>query len=573
MAALKLLLLAATLQLTRASDDEANFFPVRLEGELCAEWEPCVPPYACDIAYAALGAVGVGRCRLPSTAGTKCDTKTPCSSPLKCDKGACKASLPVGALCNDVTTSVCTPPLQCRGEGTKRCELPLAVGHRCDGERRFCGGGMACVEHGGTRRCMRTLGVNSMCEYAIAMCPSGTMCVKKGGKSTCLPAKAKGDACKPPDAVCMRGNACVGGKCLAVVGPYATCGDGTSICTDGLECKGSAGMKRCVRAVNTCAKVAGASVTKPTAATKPAAVPVAKAAAKPVVKSTVAPKPTKHPSGLPSRGEKCNVRAGGCAPGHVCLGIGAQATCFLVQKEYGTCTGNHVMCKQGWDCRGPPTSRICIQTVGIGKGCDEAYFFCKPSLQCIAWGKQRRCVKFVGINGSCTDPFELCDAGLGCKAVTGTKERKCVVDKPTLPDAKLPGADSKCKQPEGWCKSSHVCVGPTELAKCLGFAGAGRSCEARNSVCASNSSCRGEKGVRKCQRAMAKGKGCDNKTHICQEGLTCMLWGSGMRCVSFLKHMDNCAVSHAICGPGTSCVRDGPNGARSCHTAESAKKI
>lgn len=568
------ILLAAAVQLASAFDDEAKFFPVRLEGELCSNYEPCVPPYVCDVSYSALGAVGVGRCRLPATAGSACQTKSAssCKSPLTCDKGVCRAQIPVGSVCNDAATSICAPPLQCRGEGIKRCELPLTVGQRCDGERRFCGTGMTCVEYGGARRCMRTLSEGGTCGNAVDMCPSGTMCVKRGGKTSCQKAGGKGAKCKLPDNVCMRGNACVKGSCLAVVGPYASCGDGTTICMDGLECKGAGSTKRCVRSFNTCSSksgLTGAAVTVVTAK------PIVKSAAKPVPKPEAVAATSSAPLApkLPGRGELCNAREKGCAAGHVCLGIGNKSKCFLVQKEYGTCTGDHVMCKKGWDCRGPPTSRICIQTVDLGKGCDEAYFFCKPSMQCISWGKQRRCVKFIGLNGKCDHTFELCDAGLTCKASPGSTGKRCVVSKPPLPDAQLPGTDTKCKQPEGWCKSTHVCVGPSELKKCLGFARAGRSCEGKNNVCASNSSCRGEKGNRKCKGSMSKGKGCDNKTFICQEGLTCMLWGSGMRCVSFLKHMDNCAVSHAICGPGTSCVRDGPNGARSCHTKASAAKI
>ncbi len=524
--------------------NDGKAFPIVREGELCNQWTPCLSPFVCELSYAAFGSLGVGRCRYPTTTDSStCNAQGQgCSSPSVCEAGYCRARLPVGSKCTvESGKSNCLPPLECRGSGmARRCEMPLSLGHRCDGEFQFCGNNLQCVKYGDVSRCAQVVNIGGTCGDAMQVCKGTSRCVTEANQSKCRATLNKGQTCNPPNAICDSGLVCAAGKCKSLVNMYASCADNSTLCADGLECKGVGGARHCVRSTTTCST----NNNQPQSTKQPTAT------------TTAAPSPPP----LPTRGELCGFSS--CALGHICLGNGPLARCYYVQQAYGFCTGEHVVCEDGWDCRGPPTSKICVQSVGMGKGCDNAYFFCAPELECIPWGQQNRCAKFVPPNNACGDTFELCDSGYKCKDSGNGK--KCLVDKPAIPDSQLPGANSKCLEPQRWCKSKHVCVGPDQETKCLGALNEGQSCEASNQVCVSGTACRGEKGSRRCRRAMIRGKGCDQREYVCEKNLTCMLWGSAMRCVAFRNADQDCSGSHSLCGPGLSCTPDTTGGGRTC---------
>lgn len=534
-------LVTVSLHYSEGFVNDKNEFPVCREGELCNQWTRCLSPFICDLSYAALGALRVGRCRHPTaTEGGPCGIQgQTCTSSSVCESGYCRSRLPVGSICaGDIRKSNCLSPLQCRGPlVARRCEKPLSLGHRCDGEYQYCAENLQCVKYGETSRCAQIVDIGGKCGDVMQVCRGSSRCITENGSSKCRAALSKGQTCNPPNAICGAGLVCASGKCKSLVTMYASCADEFTLCADGLECKGAGGARHCVRSTTSCSAI------------KPEATKL------PMANQSAAPSPPP----LPTRGELCG--ASSCAPGHICLGNGPFARCYFVQQAYGFCTGEHVVCEDGWDCRGPPTSKICVQSVGLGKGCDNAYFFCAPELECIPWGSQNRCAKFLPSGTACGTPFELCDSGYKCKDSTNGK--KCLIDKPTLPDNKLPGANSKCMEPQRWCKSKHVCVGPDSDTKCLGALQEGQSCEVPDRVCVSGTACRGQNGSRRCRRAMIRGKGCDQREYVCEKNLTCMLWGSAMRCVAFRQKGQDCSGSHALCGPGLSCTSDG-SGNRKC---------
>eukprot|EP00171_Calliarthron_tuberculosum_P011199 IDg11199t1 len=439
----------------------------------------------------------------------------------------CRVELQVGGDCRDLRRTRCASGLQCRGTvDERRCEKPLSKGHRCDGGHRYCAKGLICRLHIDSFRCVTVVGINVNCADSFTGCSAGLQCFKFPNGRRCRPALNKGKTCNPPVFLCMPGLTCVNSRCQGVVGEFGNCSDPFMICMKGLQCSGPKNNRRCTRLSKKsgctlphtggdwsaspsdssktenpksekcagskrgskgCINVnsgdsystlplasASASTSKsPSASASPSTTKAALASvsASPSALASQSPSPStymRYPSqvqsGLPARGQSCILPERKCAAGLICLGDGAKARCNIVLGDDGDCQGSFVLCKNGLNCIGPDNRRRCRRAQRKGKGCNAEYLYCLDELKCIPWGNTRRCVALIGLNSLCGGGFTLCEAGLKCTSTANGK--RCTRDKQISSSIALPGKGEKCKMPERWCRTLHMCLGPSSNSKC-----------------------------------------------------------------------------------------------------------